>query len=102
MQIQINTDHSIEVPETFATHLRSTIEASFGRFGDRITRVEMHLSDANADKSGQHDKRCLLEARLKGRQPLVATHEAASLDLAVDGAADKLLRVIESTLGRAG
>jgi hypothetical protein len=41
-----------------------------------------------------------MEARLEGRQPTAVTHEAESLDDAVSGAADKLKRVIESTLGR--
>jgi ribosome-associated translation inhibitor RaiA len=62
--------------------------------------VEVHLSDENSHKSGQMDKRCVMEARLEGRQPSAATHQAATLDLAIDGAADKLARMIESTLGR--
>lgn len=101
MQIQINSDHNIEVHEVLAAHLRGTVEAALNRFNDHITRVEMHLSDENADKSGQNDKRCLLEARIEGRQPMAVTHEAASLGQAVDGAADKLARSIESALGRA-
>jgi hypothetical protein len=32
---------------------------------------------------------------------MAVTHSAASLDQAVDAAADKLARMIESTLGRA-
>jgi hypothetical protein len=44
--------------------------------------------------------RCAMEARLKGRQPIAVTHQAATLELAVDGATDKLTRLIESTLGR--
>jgi len=60
----------------------------------------VHLSDENADKSGEHDKRCLMEARLEGRQPIAVTHRAATLDQAIDGAADKLTQMIESTLGR--
>ena len=101
MQIQINTDHNIEVHEAFAAQLRDTITTTLHRFKDRITRVEMHLSDENAGKTGQNDKRCLLEARLQGRQPIAASHEAVSLGQAVDGAADKLAREIESVLGRA-
>lgn len=44
--------------------------------------------------------RCMMEARLEGRQPIAVTHQAASLDQAVDGAADKLTKMIDSTLGR--
>ena len=76
------------------------MESAIDRFSDRITRIEVHLSDQNGDKSGQEDKRCMLEARLEGRQPTVVTHEAASLEEAVDGAADKLKRSLESTLER--
>ena len=44
--------------------------------------------------------RCVMEARLEGRQPAAVTHQAATLDNAIKGAADKLARLIESTLGR--
>ncbi len=101
MQIQINTDHNIEVHEALAAQLRDTVATCLHRFNERITRVEMHLSDENANKSGQNDKRCLLEARLNGRQPIAASFAAQSLGQAVDGAADKLARSIESALGRA-
>ena len=100
MHIQINTDSNIEGREELATHVKGVLESALSRFSDRITRVEVHLSDQNSDKSGQDDKRCVMEARLEGRQPTAVTHQAASLDDAVDGAADKLKRSIESTLGR--
>ena len=51
-------------------------------------------------KSGTADIRCLLEARPTGRQPLAVSHQAATLVEAVDGAADKLKRAMESLLGR--
>jgi hypothetical protein len=40
------------------------------------------------------------EARLEGRQPIAVTHQAATVEQALEGAADKLKRSIESTLGR--
>lgn len=100
MQIQINTDRNIEGHETLAAQVRGVVENALSRLSDRITRVEVHLSDESGRKSGQNDKRCMMEARLEGRQPMAVTHTAASLDQAVDGAADKLARMIESTLGR--
>lgn len=101
MQIQINSDRNIEIHEALATELRDTVASILRRFSNHITRVEVHLSDENADKSGQHDKRCLMEARLGGRQPIAVTHAATSLGHAVDGAAEKLTRLIESIQGRA-
>jgi ribosome-associated translation inhibitor RaiA len=77
------------------------VESALNRFSDHITRVEVHLSDENSEKKGgEHDMRCVMEARLEGRQPIAVTHQAATVDEAVDGAADKLTRLIESTLGR--
>jgi len=100
MQIQINTDSNIEGSEEFAAHIRGAVESSLGRFSDRITRIEVHLSDENGDKSGQDDKRCMLEVRLEGRQPTVVTHQAASMHQAVDGAADKMKRSLEDRFER--
>jgi len=100
MQIQINTDHNIEGREALAAWVSGTVETALSRFSDHITRVEVHLSDENGAKNGPHDKRCMLEARLEGRQPIAVTHEAPELDQAVAGAADKLARSIENTLGR--
>jgi ribosome-associated translation inhibitor RaiA len=100
MQIQVNTDSNIEGREKVTAHVRSLVENALDRFSDRITRVEVHLSDQNGDKSGQDDKRCTMEARLKGRQPTAVTHDAATLNQAVDGAAERIRRSIESALGR--
>jgi ribosome-associated translation inhibitor RaiA len=100
MQIQINTDHNIEGHEALAAQVSSVVESALSLVSDHITRVEVHLSDENGAKVGQHDKRCMMEARLEGRQPIAVTDEAATMNEAVDGAADKLARLIESNLGR--
>lgn len=101
MQIQIHTGHNIEGHEALATQVNGVVEESLSRFSDRITHVAVHLSDENSDKKGgDDDMRCMIEARLEGLQPLAVTHQAATLDQAVDGAADKLTRSIDSTLGR--
>ena len=101
MQIQINTDGNIEGHEALAAQVSSVVESALSRLSDHITRVEVHLSDENSDKKGGNDDiRCMMEARLEGRQPIAVTHQAATLDQAVDGAADKLARLVESTLGR--
>jgi hypothetical protein len=100
MQVQINTDRNIEGNEALAAQVTGIVESALGRISDHITRLEVHLSDEDSHKSGQEDKRCMLEARLEGRQPIAVTHQAVTLDQAVDGAAGKLARLIESTLGR--
>jgi ribosome-associated translation inhibitor RaiA len=100
MKIQINTDDSVDGHERMAAHVRGVVKSALIRVGDQLTRVEVHLSDENGQKGGLDDKRCMMEARLKGRQPIAVTHQAASMELAVDGAAVKMARLIGHTLGR--
>ena len=81
MQIQINTDRNIEGREALATQVSGVVESALSRFSDHITRVEVHLSDENSAKKGGHDDiRCMMEARLEGRQPVAVTHQAATVD----------------------
>jgi ribosome-associated translation inhibitor RaiA len=100
VHIQVNSDNSIEGREELATRVEAVVEEALSRFSNQITRVEVHLSDENSHKSGQNDKRCMMEARLENRRPTAVTHRAATLDQAINGAADKLQRSIESTLAR--
>ena len=100
MKIQLNTDVHIDGTEALAAQVSATVEQALERFGEQVTRVEVHLSDENGSKGGQQDHRCMLEARLEGRQPVAVTDHAATLEQAVDGAAQKLARLLDSTLGR--
>lgn len=100
MQVQINTDHNIQGRESLVEKVSSIVEAALSRNSKQITRVEVHLSDESSNKKTLDDKRCMMEARLEGCQPIAVTHRAQTLDLAVDGAAEKLSTLIESTVGR--
>ena len=68
--------------------------------GQMKTRVEIHVSDENAAKGGDDDKRCTMEARITGHQPVAVTHHAGTLREAITGAAHKLQRSLDHTLGR--
>jgi len=100
MQIQINTDHNIEGHQALAAHVSGVVESALSQISDHITRLEVHLSDENSHKVGPNDKRCALEARLEGRRPVAVTHQAATLDQAVNGAAEKLTRLVMSGLNQ--
>jgi ribosome-associated translation inhibitor RaiA len=101
MYIQINTDHNIEGHQALNTQISGEVESALSRFNDDITRVEVSLSDVNSDKKGgDDDMHCMMKVRLKGRRPIAITHQAATVDQAVDGAVDKLVSLIETTLGR--
>ena len=100
MQIQINSDHQINPSPELASRIQALIRNTLERYSDRITRVEVHLNDQNSVKGGANDKRCLMEARVAGLGPIDANHEAENLQLAIDGAMEKLERAIDHKLGR--
>ena len=100
MNIQINTGHNIQSNKALIAKFSSTIESSLSRMSNHITSVEVHLKDEDGAKRGKNDKRCMIEARLEGRQPIVVTDHASTLNQALDGAIDKIINMIESILGR--
>jgi ribosome-associated translation inhibitor RaiA len=100
MQILVNSDHHIKGGESANETVESIVQAAVDRFADRITRIEVHLSDTNGPKHGDRSKRCVMEARVAGLRPLAASHEAPNLLSAVEGAADKLKRSLEHALAR--
>jgi hypothetical protein len=100
MKIQLNTDRNIQHDESLTEHVDSVVSKALERFGAQVSRVEVHLSDLNAGKAGLGDKHCVMEARLEGRQPVVVSHDADTVREAVNGAAQKLQRLLDSALGR--
>ncbi len=100
MIIQFNTDNNVSGSEAFKAPLIALIEDNLSRFSDQITRLEVHLSDENGDKNSLNDKRCMVEARLEGRQPIAVTDMADTKEQAVSGAIDKLKASLETILGR--
>ena len=100
MTIQFNTDKNLTVHKNFKNKLSAEFTKELSRFSDNITRLEVHLSDENGQKSGKNDKRCLLEAHMESRQPVVVTADADSHDLAVNKAIDKLKSSLDSIVGK--
>jgi ribosomal subunit interface protein len=100
MNIQVNSDNSIEGGEELNNFIESSLKDHFDRYKNAITRIEVYLSDENAAKASGNDKRCLLEARISNHQPVVASHHADNIHQAFEAASDKLLRSLDSMVGR--
>lgn len=101
MQVELRTDHTIEGSEALIDQVRGVVEDALSEFSDRITSVDVHLSNQNSvQEDGNDSLRCMIEARLEARQPIAVSHQAATLDQAIDGAAEKMTHLIEHTLGR--
>ncbi len=100
MQVQVNTSNGIENKDTLERWASDYLNEALQRFQQDITRVEVQLRDTASGKKGGDDLRCTLEARIAGRDPVAATHHAASQDEAFRGATERLIHVLEHTFGK--
>ncbi|HEX6960249.1 MAG TPA: HPF/RaiA family ribosome-associated protein [Lacipirellula sp.] len=98
MQIEVTTDNHVDGSEQLSTHVRSVVEDALGRFGNRVTWVEVHLGDENSRKTG--GAYCGIHAKLAGADTFNVNAESATIDQALDAATDKLLKVIDRSLGK--
>ena len=61
MLIEVRTGGNIQGSERFSEHVKTLVHAALDRFGDRIRRIDVHLSDAVGNKTGHDDKCCMIE-----------------------------------------
>ena len=100
MQVQVRTDNHLPNSEEFTDWVRGEVEGALGeRFHGQVRRVDVFVQDLNGHKHGV-DKRCSIEVSLDGHAPVAAEHKSTSVDDAISGAVDKVLRGLEHTLGR--
>jgi ribosomal subunit interface protein len=100
MKLQINTDKNIQGTQKLETIVSEKINHGLKHFANKITRIEIHLSDQNADKTGPDDIQCKLEARVEGMQPMIVVSVNASKEKAVDDAVDKMKAKLSTVFGK--
>lgn len=100
MFIEVNTDHNIRGTESLSLQVRGIVEDSLDNFSTRLTRVIVHLSDENGDKSGPDDKKCLLECRLENFAPIVVSHRGENVIQCLDVACDKMHKALTNAIGK--
>lgn len=100
MQVLVNSGKHVDTSMAFKTDIRSRVRDKLQRYEEHLTRIEIHLSDENALKSGPQDKRCKVEARMKGRDPMSVSCDACELQQAIDGAMNKLTSVLDRNLDK--
>lgn len=96
MQIQVNTDNFIHGDARVVEVAEAAVRADLEHLGEKLTRVEVHLKDQNADKHGPAHIRCTVEARPRGLGPMAAHHDAADIPAALKGATKKLRQRLSS------
>ncbi len=102
MKILINSDSSIAMDAKLAKLIMGEATELLDRFSDRLTRVEIHLTDIDRGKTGKVDKRCLVEVRAARAKPLVASAQTKEVETAVNQALRKMVRALDTSLGKQG
>ena len=101
MRVQITTAGSIHAHQAFRDQIAEDVSEHLSRFGDIVTRVDVHLADETARRSSE-PVRCVVEAHVAGHEPVIVTHRAAMVDQAVREAVEKLEGSVARALGRLG
>lgn len=101
MVIQINSAKHIQLHADKIDAWSEELKSSLSRFADQISRIEVHVTDENsAAKEGADDIRCLIEARLNGRQPVSVEVRSENPPLAFKQATEALHRRLEHLLDK--
>jgi hypothetical protein len=98
MLIEVRTDGNINGSEQLSEHVKALVRTALHRYGDRVRRVDVHLSDAVANKTSHDDKCCMIEARRDGCGPILVTQHESTMDQAIHGAIHKLKKSVDSAL----
>ncbi len=100
MQVQLNTDKNIEGTARLETFVTEKVNSGLKHFVENITRIEVHLSDQNADKGGSDDIHCKIEARLESLQPVIVVGKSGTKEKALDEAVDKMKAKLGTVMGK--
>ncbi len=101
MQILLHSDPHTDGGQRMVDHLTVVVKAAMERYGERITRVEAHLSDVHEKARSSDDNiHCTLEARLVGMEPVVVKDQAGSAHQAIEGAVRKLQRAVGTEVAK--
>ncbi|MEW2502456.1 HPF/RaiA family ribosome-associated protein [Amycolatopsis sp. CA-161197] len=102
MQIQISTDRNLRGGADVIQGFEADLESKLARFSDRLTRVDVHLSDEMGGGTDGEDLRCVIEAFPAAREPVVVTNRAGSVHDAFNGAVSRIEHVLAGLFGRTG
>lgn len=100
MKILVFGDNQIAMKEPLASAVKAEVERALEHFMKRLTRVEVHVTDEDAAKSGPAGKRCVIEVRAAGLDPRVTSDVAATVEEAVARAAHEMKRLLDSEFGK--
>ncbi len=98
MDILINTDNHVGADQATKDYYREELQSSLERFSDYVTRYEVFFSDEASNKEVEGDQKCVIEARIKGRNPERVSSHGSTQKTAFDGAVDKIKVLLGRTI----
>lgn len=98
MEIQINSDNQVKVDQATKDFYKEEVQNSLKRFEEHVTRFEVYFSDETSNKETPNDQKCIIEARIKGRNPERVSHNSSKQKAAFDGAVNKIKTVLNRLL----
>ena len=99
MQVILNSDSNTDGRDEMAAHVETVVKQALERIGEHVTRVDVHISDANSHaKAAPDEVQCTLEARLAGMPEVVVKARAGTAHQAIQGAVGKLKRAVISAV----
>lgn len=100
MHIQYNYAN-VDSSDALQEHVEQQLESQVGHLYKHLTGFEVHIADENSSKKhGPADKRCTIEARPRGRDPITVEAHADDFYPAIRDAAHKLRSALTSRLER--
>lgn len=100
MDIQVRTDYHVDGDQGLIAYVEQQVSSGLEAFSERITSVQVHLSEESGARKGPHELRCLVEVRLGGHEPVAVRRRGSTKDIVVHGAVADMRQVLERLYGR--
>jgi len=82
-------NHGVELEEGVREHVERRLQFALSRFGSKIARIVVSLSDLNGPRGGM-DKSCQIVVRLKGMSDVIADIVDTGWIVAIDRATNRI------------
>jgi ribosomal subunit interface protein len=90
---------TLNLTPALQAYVERRFTAALDRFGDRVTRLTVRLSDDNAMKGGV-DKHCRVELAMPRRREMVVDERQPDMYAAIDVAAERTARALAREIER--
>lgn len=100
MLVQVNTSNNVDGAQSATAAIEERVRERLARLADRLTRVEVHVEDADGTRNGPAGIAVRMEARPAGGQPLIASASGREVEGTANDALRKLVDVLDRNFGR--